>query len=222
MPSVDAGRQNGHHSGAPEAAISVDEVGRIRLRGPVNGDSATEMAQRVCRALGPLLLTEVSPVTVQCLGNEGSQLGMVMLREEGDAGAHFRSGTARGTNEAEAVVGAVAAALGAEQGVLAGTVEHWAGSPETAAVTVVVGDEVVASTGGPDAAAAHMRLSSALPAPGRLAVGTEDTEYRVLRLPDAAFAVSATPGAAVLADLDVWMGVVEAHRASADDQARDG
>jgi hypothetical protein len=170
------------------------------------------MAKRICAAVGPLLLTDVTPVTVQCLGSEGSRLGMVMLRQESTDGARFRSGTARASDDAEAVVDAVVAALGAEDGVLAGTVDHWASIAETAAVTVVHGDEVVASTGAPHDEVTHMRLSASLPAPGRLAVGTEETEYRVLRLPDAVFAVSAPPGAPVFAELDDWMGVVEAHR----------
>jgi hypothetical protein len=141
---------------------------------------------------------------------------MVMLREEAEDGARFRSGTARGPSEAIAVVDAVVAALEAEQGVFAGTIDCWAASPETEAVTVLLGEDVVASAGDPEASAAHQRLSASLPAPGRLAVGTQHTEFRVLRLPDAALAVSASPGSAVLADLDDWMEIVEAHRSSAD------
>jgi len=49
-----------------------------------------------------------------------------------------------------------------------------------------------------------------MPAPGRLAVTTEETEYRILRLPAAALAVSATPGASVLEEIDVWMASAEA------------
>jgi hypothetical protein len=212
MPTADAGRSNGHKAVSPEPELLVDDVGRIRWGGLPNDEPAAEVAKRICAALGPLLLTDITPVTVQCLGSEGSRLGMVMLREESSEGARFRSGTARASDDAEAVVEAVVAALGAEEGVLAGTVEHWASIAETAAVTVVHGDEVVASAGAPHDEVAHMRLSASLPAPGRLAVGTEDTEYRVLRLPDATFALSGSPGAPVFADLDDWMGVVEAHR----------
>jgi hypothetical protein len=110
----------------------------------------------------------------------------------------------------------VVAALDAEEGVLQGTVERWAASPDTEAVTVIRGNDVVAAAGDPGASAAHCRLSSSLPAPGRLAVGTEQTEYRVLRLPDAALALSASPGSSVFVELDDWMSVVEAHRAGSE------
>jgi hypothetical protein len=211
MSTADAGLQNGYKAVVSGAGIAIDDVGRIRWEGPPNGVPPAAIAERACLEIGPLLMTEISPVTAQCLGAEGSLLGMVMLRVEGEDGTRFRSGTARGPSEAVAVVDAVVAALGAEDGVLKGTLDRWASRSDAEAVTVLLGDDVVASSGDPDAAVAHHRLSSSLPAPGRLAVGTEDREFRVLRLPDAAIAVSATPGAAVFADIDDWMGVVEAH-----------
>jgi hypothetical protein len=48
-----------------------------------------------------------------------------------------------------------------------------------------------------------------MPAPGRLAVTTDDTEYRVLRFPAMAVAVSASPSAPILKDVDEWMAKAE-------------
>ncbi|MBV8560365.1 MAG: hypothetical protein JO050_06300 [Acidimicrobiia bacterium] len=49
-----------------------------------------------------------------------------------------------------------------------------------------------------------------MPAPGRLAVETDGTAYRVLRLGSLAVAVSTTPAAAALQEIDAWMARAEA------------
>jgi hypothetical protein len=74
---------------------------------------------------------------------------------------------------------------------------------------VIQGVEVKTRVGSDEEGDRQWRLVRSLPAPGRLAVATEDAEHRVLRLPAAALVLSASHGADVLNDVDEWMLLVE-------------
>jgi hypothetical protein len=126
---------------------------------------------------------------------------MVMLRDVSAGG--FLSGTASSEHPADAVVQAVVAALGLGHGVLAAVAEGWRARDGVTAVSVI--DDVPARTIDTD-----LRLVLAMPAPGRLAVTTEDAEYRVLRLPATAVVVRTTPGAPALDEIDSKMAKLEA------------
>lgn len=155
----------------------------------------------VCDALHNLLGKHASIVSCSVLGQGRRGFAMVMLRDVSAGG--FLSGTASSENHAEALVQAVLTALDLDDGMLAAIAEDWKALDGIIAVTVV-------DDGSSDAADAHTRLVRAMPAPGRLAVATEDAEYRVLRLPGTAVVVHATPGAQTLEAIDVWMAKAEA------------
>jgi hypothetical protein len=190
------------------AAVVLDSSGRLRAAGGLWGTTPEALANAACAALNLLTGGEASVVSASVLGEPPRAFAMAMLREEPNGS--FRSGTAAAEDRGDALVQAVLAALGFNDSVLATVAARWRALPDVMAASVVEGDSAATSVGVDDHADAHTRLVRAMPAPGLLAVTTEDTEYRVLRLADVALAVSAAPAAPAFEEIDEWMAKAEA------------
>jgi hypothetical protein len=191
--------------GADEAVV-LDASGRLRA-GDATALPADVVATATCRVLRELLGRETS--VVSCSVGKGLRpFAMTMLREAPDG--RFLSGTASGDDPSSAVLGAVVAALRVQDAMFATIAERWKELTEIRAVSVIQGDASRPASGDADEVDDHAKVLQTMPAPGRLAVITEDREYRVLRFPAAALAVSTEPGAPVLTDVDAWMAKAEA------------
>jgi hypothetical protein len=198
----------------PPARAEEGPASPIPQPGPLvaRDESASSMdehshttAQAVCGAVNQLLGRDASVVAVSVLESEGRTLAMAMLRD-GDA---FCSATAAGPGETVAVEQAVLDALGLSDGILTATALQWASESGVRAVSVVEGDQTTMAVGNEDRVRAHLRLAGTLPAPGRMALTTEDAEYRVLALSSSGLVVSTDRGAEVLAEIDAWMARAE-------------
>lgn len=184
------------------ALVGFDENGRLRASIAVERTTPEAIATATCEVLHTLMDKETSLVNASVLGQGPRGFAMVMLRDSAAGG--FLSGTAASENHADAVVQAVLTAVGLSDGVLSAIVERWRALDGIAAVSTVGADPSTPAAG------AHVRLVHAMPAPGLLAVQTEDAEYRVLRFPTAAVVVQAAPGASALDEIDTWMTKAEA------------
>ena len=199
----------------PPARAEEGPASPIPQPGPLvaRDESASSMdehshttAQAVCGAVNQLLGRDASIVAVSVLESEGRTLAMAMLRD-GDA---FCSATAPGPDESSAIGQAVVEALGLNDGILAAIAVRWGSQSGVRAASVVEGGHTTTAIGDDDSVGMHQRLVPTLPAPGRMAVTTEDTEYRVLSLPSAGLVVSTDRGAEILTEVDAWMAHAEA------------
>jgi hypothetical protein len=190
------------------APVVLDATGSLRAANDQLGAAAPDaVAKDVCSAVAQLTDRDASVISCSVLPQGGRAFAMVMLREQ-PAGA-FRSGTASADDNASAVIEAVLAALDLEDGILAAVTTRWAAAPDVRAVSVIQRNVVTPQRGTNRDVESHIRLTQAMPAPGRLAVTTDETEYRVLRFPAMAVAVSASPSAQTLKEVDEWMAKAE-------------
>jgi hypothetical protein len=164
------------------------------------------LAAEACRAIQRLEGREASVVRCSVLDQGARAFAMVMLREQPEGA--FRSGTASDEGEGPAVIGAVLNALSLDDGVMAAVADRWRAESGVSAVTLIQRDALMPGENNPDVDT-HIQLARIMPAPGRLAVTTDDAEYRVLRFPAMAAAVSAAPRSPVLQEIDGWMARAE-------------
>jgi hypothetical protein len=167
-----------------------------------------DIATAVCNAVNLLAGKDTSVVSCSVLANGPRSFAMAMLRE--NPSGPFLSGTASVEDRSAAVVKAVLTSLDMEDGILAAVARRWGAREDVKAVSVIENAVVRIAVGDTDATAAHLGLSKTMPAAGRLAVATADSEHRVLLLPSSAIAVSTTPGAEALEEIDAWMANAEA------------
>lgn len=184
------------------APLTLDASGRLRAGAPIDSTTPEAIASAVCELVQDLLNKEASLVSASVLGQGPRGFAMAMLRDVSAGG--FLSGTASSEDHGDAVVQAVLTALGLDDGILAAIADHWKTLDGIHSVSMI----------GPDtetpAAGAHVRLAKAMPAPGRLAVTTEDSEYRVLRFPATEVVVQAAPGTPTLDEIDTLMAKLAA------------
>jgi hypothetical protein len=187
------------------AHVVLDSSGRFRSTAGLAGTTPEALAAKVCDIVNELSGGEASVVSASVLGEPPRAFAMVMLRELPNG--TFRSGTATTEDRSDALVQAVLSALGLDDGILAAVAIRWGANVDVKAANVFADDRPLTAMGqevGPS------KLVRSMPAPGRLAVTTEDTEYRVLRLPAVALVVSTAPAASVLDEVDAWMAKAEA------------
>jgi len=187
--------------------VVLDAAGRISAADDLDGTTADALATAVCATVTELLGREASVVSCSAMGQGTRAFAMAMLRDHTDGG--FLSGTASAEGHADAVVSAVLKALGLDGGILAPVAARWKAANDVRAVSVIEQDLETPEVDGDDVST-HLRLVKAMPAPGRLAVETEDTAYRVLRFPAMAMVISTEPSAPTLGEIDAWMAKAEA------------
>lgn len=190
-----------------EGAVVLDASGRLKAADDATALPADVVAKAACRVLRELLGRETS--VVNCSVGKGLRpFAMTMLREAPDG--RFLSGTASADDPASAVLSAVMSALRVQDGMFAAIAERWKEIAEIRAVSVIEGNALGPVSRENGELEDHEKVLQTMPAPGRLAVVTEDREYRVLRFPAAALAVSTAPAAVILDDVDMWMAKAEA------------
>jgi hypothetical protein len=192
----------------PAAAVVLDRSGRLRVTSDLSTTTPAALGEAVCGVVHQLAGTEASVVSCSVVGKHPRAFAMTMLRIEPER--TFVSGTALADEAADAVAQAVLTALGLENNLLTVAATRWRTKSGVRAVTVIDGEVVTAVIGDDDDADAHVRLVETVPAPGRLAVTTDEADYRVLRYPAAALVVSTSPRAEVLQEIDAWMARAEA------------
>jgi len=190
------------------SAVVLDGSGHLRSTSDLSATTPELLAAAACASVSEIAGVVAAVVTCSVLSQGPGAFAMVMLREHPDGG--FRSGTAAAENSADAVVKAVLSALDLAGGVLPAIAERWAARSDVSAASVIEGHLATTAIGELEHVEAHKMLVRTMPAAGRLAVTTEDTEYRVLRLSAVSVAVSTKPGARSLDAIDTWMARAEA------------
>ena len=193
---------------ASALAVTLDQRGHLRAQTDLVTTTPDALGAAVCSAVQRLAGREASVVRCSVVGQGRRAFAMAMLRDV--PGGMFLSGTALADDACDAVLQAVLTALGIEENFLSAAAKRWTDRVDVQAAGVIDAEGVAPSLDDEAGLNPHVRLVQTLPAPGRLAVTTQEAEYRVLRFPAAALVVSTTPNADALQEIDAWMASAEA------------